>query len=246
MDHMLYVAMAGAKQTLMAQAVNSHNLANASTTGFKAELFQARSMPVFGEVHPSRVYTMTERPGVDLRPGSIQHTGRELDLAINGEGWIAVQSPDGSEAYTRAGDLHTNINGLLETGAGYLVLGNAGPISIPPAEKMEIAVDGTISVRPVGQSVRALAEVDRIKLVTPPIERMDKGKDGLFRIRGEEEASPDASVRLVSGALEGSNVNAVDALVRMISLARRFELDIKLMHVAEEAASASASVTRMT
>ena len=118
MDHMLYVAMAGAKQTLMAQAVNSHNLANASTTGFKAELFQARSMPVFGEVHPSRVYTMTERPGVDFRPGSIQYTGRELDLAINGEGWIAVQAPDGSEGYTRAGDLRTNVNGLLETGAG--------------------------------------------------------------------------------------------------------------------------------
>ena len=244
MDRVLYVAMAGARQTLLAQALNSHNLANASTVGFRADLFQSRSMPVFGDGHPSRVYAMTERPGVNFGVGTIQQTGRELDIAVSGEGWIAVQADDGSEAYTRAGDLRLNVNGLLETGAGHPVLGNAGPIAIPPAEKVDIAVDGTISVRPVGQSIRALAEVDRIKLVNPRLDRLDKGDDGLFRMMGDEEVVADANVRIVPGALEGSNVNPVDALVKMISLARRFELEVKIMSAAEENATAAASIVR--
>ncbi len=246
MDRVLYVAMAGARQTLLAQALNSHNLANASTVGFRADLFQSRSMPVFGDGHPSRVYAMTERPGVNFGVGTIQQTGRELDIAVSGEGWIAVQADDGSEAYTRAGDLRLNVNGLLETGAGHPVLGNAGPIAIPPAEKVDIAVDGTISVRPVGQSIRALAEVDRIKLVNPRLDRLDKGDDGLFRMMGDEEVVADANVRIVPGALEGSNVNPVDALVKMISLARRFELEVKIMSAAEENATAAASIVRQT
>ncbi len=246
MDRVLYVAMAGARQTLLAQALNSHNLANASTVGFRADLFQTRSMPVFGDGHPSRVFAMTERPGVSFDAGTIQKTGRELDIAVNGEGWIAVQAPDGSEAFTRAGDLRISVNGLLETGAGHPVLGNAGPIAVPPAEKVDIAVDGTISVRPVGQSVRALAEVDRIKLVNPSVERLDKGDDGLFRLKGDEVAAADANVRIVPGALEGSNVNPVGALVKMIALARRFELEVKIMKAAEENADAAATIVRQT
>ncbi len=246
MDQMIYIAMSGAEQTLEAQATNSHNLANLSTAGFKADLSQFRSMPVFGEGYPSRAYAMAERPGVDFRPGAIQSTGRELDMAVDGEGWIAVQDADGGEAYTRAGDLHLTANGLLETGAGYLVLGNGGPVAIPPAEKLEIAMDGTISIRPVGQTATALVEIDRIKLVKPPLDQLEKGGDGLFRVNGEEAVTVDAGVRLVGGALESSNVNAVDALVNMIGLARRFEMQVKMMRTAEDNAAAAAQIMRLS
>ena len=151
MDRSLYLSMSAASNTLLAQTVNSHNLANASTTGFRADLSQFRSMPVFGEGHPSRVYAMEERPGVDFNPGSVNFTGNDLDVAIDNQGWIAVLDAEGNEAYTRRGDLRVNVNGLLENGAGELVMGDGGPISIPPYQKLDIGKDGTITVRPVGQ-----------------------------------------------------------------------------------------------
>lgn len=246
MDRLLYVAMSGAQQTLVSQAANSHNLANLNTTGFRADLNQFRSMPVFGSGLPTRVYALSERPGMDYTPGPIEFTGRELDVAIRDEGWIAVQAPDGQEAYTRAGDLRINSYGLLETGAGHSVLGNAGPIAIPPAEKVEIGADGTISVRPLGLSSTSLAEIDRIKLVNPDRERMYKGADGLARLDAATPAPADAGVTLVSGALERSNVNAVDAMVNMISLARRFEMQVKMMHAAEEADRSAASILQLS
>jgi flagellar basal-body rod protein FlgF len=246
MDRLLYVAMSGAKQTLIAQAVNSHNVANLHTAGFRADLNQFRSMPVFGEGLPTRVYAMSERPGIDYTPGPIEATGRELDVAIRGEGWIAVQAPDGQEAYTRAGDLRISNHGLLETGAGHPVFGNAGPIAIPPAEKIEIGNDGTISVHPLGLSSDSLAEIDRIKLVNPASELMFKDSEGLLRYDGKEEPIADAHVSLVPGALERSNVNAVEAMVNMISLARRFEMQVKMMHAAEEADRSTASILQLS
>lgn len=245
MDRMLYVAMSGAKQTLLAQAANANNLANVSTTGFKADLEQFRSMPVFGSGLPSRVYALSERPGSDIRPGIIQTTGRDLDVAVDGEGWIAVQDGEGGEAYTRTGDLHLTVNGLMETGAGNLVLGNGGPVAIPPAEALEIGSDGTISIRPVGQSAKALVEVDRIKLVKPQTDRLFKGRDGLFRVQGTAALPAEADVKLVSGALEASNVNAVEAMVNMISLSRQFEMQVKLMRTAQDNEAASAQMLRL-
>lgn len=246
MDRMLYLAMSGARQTLVAQASATHNLSNATTTGFRADLAQFRSMPVFGDGQPSRVYAMVERPGTDFRPGAIQETGNELDLAVHGHGWIAVQAADGSEAYTRAGDLRLTPNGLLETAAGQGVLGNAGPIAIPPSEKIEIAADGTISVRPVGQEASTLATVDRIKLVDPPLDALVKGPDGLFRTRAGEPLVADAYVRVTSGALEASNVNAIDAMVQMITLQRQFELQVKMMNTAQENDAAASQMMRMS
>lgn len=245
MDRMLYVAMSGAKQTLVAQAANAHNLANVSTSGFRADLAAFRAMPVFGPGQPTRVYAMAERPGVDLSAGVVSHTGRELDVAVNGEGWIAVQGRDGREAYTRAGDLRVTPNGQLTTGAGLPVLGNGGPIAIPPYEKLDIGADGTISIRASGQAAAALATVDRIKLVNPPIEELRKGEDGLMRRRDGREADADARVRLVSGSLEGSNVNAVDALVNMLTLQRQFEMQVKMMRTTEETDAAAAQVMRL-
>lgn len=246
MDRFLYVAMSGAKQTLLAQGANSHNLANLHTTGFRADLTQFRSMPVFGQGFPTRVYAMAERPGVDYAPGPIESTGRELDIAIHGEGWIAVQAPDGREAYTRAGDLRVGSYGLLETGAGHPVLGNAGPIAIPPAEKIEVGKDGSISVQPLGLGANNLAQVDRIKLVRPASEMLNKGADGLFRLRDGTSAAPDAAVSLVPEALEGSNVNAVEAMVNMITLARQFEMQVKMMQVAEETDRSAVQIVQLS
>ena len=244
MDRMLYVAMSGAKQIMLAQAVNNNNLANVSTAGFRADLDAFRSMPVFGPGYPSRVYTMTERPGTDMSAGALTTTGRELDIAVNGQGWIAVQAPDGSEAYTRAGDLRVSVNGQLETGAGHPVMGNGGSIAVPPFEKIEIGADGTISILPIGQAPSALAVVDRIKLVNPLQRDMEKGVDGLMRVKGSD-AAPDATVSLAGGVLESSNVNAVEAMVKMIELSRHYETQIKMMRAAQENDAASAQLMRM-
>jgi flagellar basal-body rod protein FlgF len=242
-DRMLYVAMSGAKETLLSQANVSNNLANASTTGFQADLNQFRSMPVFGPGNPTRVYAMDERPQTDFNHGSLIQTGRDLDVAVKGGGWLAVQAPDGSEAYTRRGDLYVDENGLLKTGNGLPVMGNGGPVAIPPADKIDIGQDGTISIVPTGQQSNELAIVDRIKLVNPPIDQLQKGLDGLLRLRsGVAEA--DANQRLVSGSLETSNVNVVNEMVDMIELSRRFEMQVKMMKTAEDNANASASLLR--
>ncbi len=246
MDRMLYVAMTGAQQTLRAQAIVSHNLANANTVGFRQDMADFRSMPVFGDQGmPTRVYAMAERPGADLRLGRVMTTGRDLDVAIQGEGWIGVQAPDSGEAYTRAGDLQVDANGLLTTANGHPVLGNGGPISIPQAEKIEIGADGTISIRPLGEAPANMVEVDRIKLVKPAEGALYKDASGLMRTNDGQPAPPDASVRLLGGALESSNVNPAEALVSMIESARRFELQVKMMSVAEENANTTNQLLRL-
>jgi flagellar basal-body rod protein FlgF len=246
MDHSLYIAMSGAKQTLLAQTANANNLANAQTVGFKADLEQFRSMPVYGPGYPTRVYAMSERPGTNMTPGAIQTTGRELDVAINGEGWIAVQGDDGKEVYTRAGDFRITTTGLLQTGTGLQVLGNSGPIAIPPADKLEIGRDGSISIIPLGDNASTLVEVDRIKLVNPPLDKLEKLSNGQIHLKqGAKPLVADAGVKLVQGSLEGSNVNAIDAMVEMIELARNFELQVKVMQNADENSGTSAKLMQM-
>ena len=245
MDRMLYVAMNGAKQIQMHQATNTHNLANASTTGFRADFDSIRSLPVYGPGNPSRVYSVDERSGIDFNIGQVSQTGRDLDVSINGAGFIAIQAPDGSEGYTRAGDLRVVQGGLLQTGAGFSVMGNDGPIALPPFEKLDIAADGTLSIVPVGQDASALAVVDRIKLVNPPTNQLEKGLDGLIRSSDGNAIAADASVRVASGTVEGSNVNSISELINMIELARKFEMHIKLMETAETNDSSSASILRL-
>ncbi len=240
MDRMVYLAMTGAKHTLNYQGLVSHNLANVNTVGFRKDLATYRSMPSFSDdpALPSRVYSMAERPGVDLSEGKVMTTGRDLDIAIKGEGWIAIQLADGSEAYTRNGELQIDSNGQLTTANGHTVLGNGGPISIPPAEKIQIGEDGTISIRPLGETPENLVVVDRIRLVKPDGENpLYKDETGFFRMREGAGAPADAEVRIVSGALEGSNVNPADALVSMIDASRRFELQVKMMSTAQENAT---------
>ncbi|OUR72924.1 flagellar basal-body rod protein FlgF [Methylophaga sp. 41_12_T18] len=245
MDKMLYISMNAAQQTMRAQAANSNNLANVNTTGFRADFEQFRSMPVFGEGLPSRVYAMSERPATDYQQGSVQTTGRELDISIQGDGFIAVQGKDGREGYTRAGDLHVTETGQLVTGTGLAVMGEGGPIAIPPSEKIEIGADGTISVRAIGAAANALTELDRIKLVKPELSQLQKDSDGLMRLADGSDAPLDADVKVASGTIEGSNVNAVNALVNMIELQRQYEMQIKMMKSADENSAASARLLQL-
>ncbi|MCU7798409.1 MAG: flagellar basal body rod protein FlgF [Candidatus Thiodiazotropha sp. (ex Myrtea spinifera)] len=246
MDRMIFVAMSGAKETLIAQANNSNNLANVNTPGFMEDLNQFRSMPVFGQGFPTRVYALDERPDINFEKGSEQATGNPLDVAVKGKGFFAVQASDGSEAYTRRGDLKIDANGLVTNGEGLPLIGNSGPIALPPFEKIEIAPDGTITILPEGSTPDALAIIDRIKMVNPAIDQMTKGNDGLMHMNNGEEAGADALVLLASGSLESSNVNVADALVNMIELSRKFEMQVKMMKTSEELDSASASLMRMS
>ncbi|MFT7413831.1 MAG: flagellar basal-body rod protein FlgF [Methylophagaceae bacterium] len=240
MDRMLYISMNAAQQTMMSQAANSNNLANVNTTGFRADFEQFRSQPVFGEGLPSRVYSMSERPATDYQQGSVQSTGRELDISIQGDGFMAVQGKDGREGYTRAGDLQITASGQLVTSTGLAVMGEGGPIAIPPAEKIEIGSDGTITIRPIGGDANALAVLDRIKLVKPELNNVFKDSDGLMRMQDGGDAPLDAGVTVASGTLEGSNVNAVSALVNMIELQRQYEMQVKMMKSADDNGAASA------
>lgn len=233
MDRLIYVAMTGASQTLGQQATVAHNLANVGTTGYRAEFNVFRAAPVIGPSAPTRAFVIDSTVGANFAPGPIQQTGRDLDVAVQGKGWIAVQLADGGEAYTRNGNLQINANGLLQTRDGFNVQGEGGPISIPPDSGITIAKDGTVSTVPSGTKPTTVVTVGRLKLVDPPEAQLTKGSDGLFRLRGGGEAPADPGVTLIDGALEGSNVNVVDALVTMIALARQFDMQMKMLQNAE-------------
>ena len=233
MDRLIYTAMTGAKHTLEQQATTSHNLANATTTGFREQINQFRAVPVQGAILPTRTFVVDATTGSNHASGAIQHTGRELDVAIQGEGWLAVQAADGSEAYTRNGSLKMDENGLLLTRDGFAVQSDSGPLSIPPGSSLAVAADGTISLLPEGSQPTGLTTIGRLKMVNPPAADLVRGDDGLFRLKSGEPAAADPAVSLLSGALETSNVNVVDAMVNMISLARQFDMQIKLLERAE-------------
>jgi len=244
MDRFLYISMTGAKETLRAQTVNSNNLANASTSGFRADLSAFQTRSVTGSGYASRAYATNATTGFDTQQGSLLTTGRELDVGVNGAGWIAVQGRDGREAYTRAGDLRVEPTGVLTNGAGHPVLGDAGPLTVPPSSSLIVGSDGNIAIVPLGQGPETTALVGRIKFVNPPADSLVRGEDGLFRTQDGVNAPADANVRLASGVLESSNVNVADALVRMIELARHFELQVKAMRTAEDNAAVSAQLLR--
>jgi len=245
-DRMIFLAMSAARQTMNGQAIAANNLANASTSGFKADFEAYRAVPLFGEGQPSRVFALAERPGVDFSTGSIEHTGNDLDVAINGEGFLAVQAPDGSEAYTRAGELQLTATGQLLTRDGLPVLGNGGPIALPPSQALVIGADGTITTRPVGQEANTLAQVDRLRLVRPlSAADLVKGPDGLFRMKDGNPAPLDASVSVTQGALERSNVNPISAMVSMIENARQYEMAVKAMDTAQTMDAEGARVLRL-
>jgi flagellar basal-body rod protein FlgF len=245
MDRMLYVAMTGAKETLRAQTVNNHNIANVSTTGFRADLAAFQSRAVDGSGYASRVYATAGTVGWDEKSGALLSTGRDLDVAVNGAGWIAVHDANGEEAYTRAGDLQIDATGQLTTGAGRPVLGDGGPMNIPPYTSIFFARDGSVSIVAQGQTPDAASTVGRLKLVNPPPEQLERGEDGLFRMKDGTDAPADAAVQIGSGVLESSNVNAAQAMVNMIELSRQFEMQVKAIRTAEENGAAAAQLMRV-
>ncbi|VVN10090.1 Flagellar basal-body rod protein FlgF [Pseudomonas fluorescens] len=246
MDKYLYVAMTGASQNALAQKAHANNLANISTNGFQKDLEQARSMPVFGDSFPARAFAMSERPATDFSAGSLVQTGRDLDVAVQGNGWLAVQNPDGGESYVRTGSLNIDALGVLRAGNGMPVMGNGGPISVPPEQQIEIGEDGTVSIRAMGEGPRVMAEVDRIKLVNPDFKNMTKGLDGSIHTKDGQPAQADANVKLVSGFLESSNVNAVEEMTSVLALAKQFELHIKMMNTAKDDDQAMARVLQIS
>ncbi|MGH1371942.1 MAG: flagellar basal-body rod protein FlgF [Cellvibrionaceae bacterium] len=239
MDKALYISMTGAKHNMLAQSVHSNNLANANTTGFRADFAQARSMAVYyGDGHPSRAYALTENPASDFSQGALVQTGRDLDFAIEGEGFVAVQAADGTEAYTRSASLQLTAQGQLLTGNGSPVLGQGGPVFIPPSSKVDIGVDGSITTK--GAGPLDLAQPDRIRLVNPDLSQLEKGEDGLFRLRDGTAAPVDGAIRLQSGFVESSNVNAISEFTDVLSLSRQYELSVKMMKTVEGNSESSA------
>jgi flagellar basal-body rod protein FlgF len=247
MDRLLYVSMSGAKENMNSLAVHGNNLANANKTGFKASFEQARSMQAYGEGLPTRVFALAEEPGQNFEGGAMQTTGRDLDVAIQGNGWLVVDSQLGGQAMTRAGGLNINTDGFLVDNRGNELVDEQGaPIFVPlPVEKLSIRQDGTIEVRPSGAPADGFEEVAKIKMANPDIRDITRGADGLFRRIDGTEPELDEQVSLQSGLLEASNVNLSSELTSMINLQRQFEMQIKMMKKAEEMDSASDSLLRV-
>ena len=229
MDRLIYTAMSGASHLMQQQATVAQNLANASTPGYRSAINTFRAVPLVGEGLPTRTFVVDSTSGSDFSQGALQATGNNLDVAVLGSGWVALQTADGSEAYTRNGSFHIGPNGTLQTLNGVDVAGDSGPITIPPNTEISIGKDGTISTVPTGVKPIPSSVVGRIKLVNPPEAQMVRGDDGLFRTSDGKAAEADANVTMVSGSLESSNVNTVGAMVDMISLARSYDLQMKML-----------------
>lgn len=242
MDRLIYTAASGAKHILEQQATTSNNLANVTTTGFRAQIDSFRAVPVLAEGLPTRSFVVNATVSSDYATGPLQMTGRDLDVALRGKGWIAVQLADGSEAYTRHGGLQMNANGLLQTARGDTVQGDGGPITIPPETTVQIGGDGTVSTIATTTKPGAATVLGRLKLVNPPEQDLVRGDDGLFRLRDGSTAPPDPLVQVAGGALEGSNVSPVDTMVTMIALARSFETQMTLVKNAENNAAKATQI----
>jgi flagellar basal-body rod protein FlgF len=234
MDRLLSGSLSAMRGAMARQAAVANNLANATTTGFRAEMPATRPLWVQGQGLPSRALASEEVLSADMKPGTAMHTGRDLDVALRGDALLTVQAPDGEEAYTRRGDFQLADSGLLTTGDGRPVLGESGPITLPPADKVTIAADGTISIIPTGGDPALPQEVDKLKLVSPQGSRIAKGLDGLFRVRGGGALPSDPDAKLETGALEGSNVNVSESLVQMIEASRGWDMQVKMMATARE------------
>lgn len=232
-DRLIYTAMTGAKATMEQQATVSNNLANATTDGFRSQLDYFRSAPVISDGYHTRAFTADWTAGYDFEAGPLKETGRALDVAIKGPGWFAVQSPDGSEAYTRNGNFTVNENGILQTNTGLNVLGDNGIITIPPNTQVSVAADGTVTANQIGGDPNEQNEVGRIKLVNPDEKLLVRGDDTLFRLRSGQVAPQDANVTVASGMVEGSNVNVVEQMVNMINLSRQYEFHMKTIQTAQ-------------
>jgi flagellar basal-body rod protein FlgF len=246
MDRLIYTAASGAKHILEQQATTSNNLANLSTTGFRAQIDTFRAVPVQGEGLPTRAFVVDNTVGADFSSGPLQVTGRDLDVAVKGRGWLAVQMPDGTEAYTRNGALQMSPNGILQTANGLAIQGEGGPITVPPDVTVAVGADGTIATIATTTPPGPSTVLGRLKLVNPNDADLVRGDDGLFRMKDGSAAPADPQVAVGHGMLEGSNVSAVDSMVQMISLARSLETQMSLLKNAENNAAKATQILALS
>jgi len=245
MDKLIYTAASGLKSHMAAQAAIANNMANASTIGFRAEKVNFNSLLLKGAGFDSRQPASENITDFDRSAGAVTTTGRNLDIAIPGDQWMAVQANDGSEGYTRRGDLNISATGVLETGDGFPVMGSGGPITVPPATSVSIAQDGTISIIPVGGDAKNPQVIDRIKFASAQGSQTSKGLDNLIHVQGGGILPTDENAKCISGALEQSNVNMTQSLVDMIENQRSYEVQANLMKSAKDMDESAASVMRM-
>jgi len=229
MDTVLYKATTGSQIDFVKQSLTANNLANINTPGFKADLFQAELQYMQSANGEKEPFTVMKAAGIDATDGAIMTTGRDLDVAIQGEGWFAALDSKGKEGYTRTGSFQLDGNGQLTTGSGKPVLGDGGPIAIPPAKEIHIAGDGTISIVPVGGDSKTLVTVDRLKLVKVDAKDLVRGPEGLLMTQSGKPGEVDGTIKVVSEALEGSNVNSIEQMVNMIEFSRQFDSQMKMM-----------------
>ncbi|HIE4798212.1 TPA: flagellar basal body rod protein FlgF [Serratia marcescens] len=239
MDHAIYTAMGAARQTLEQQSITANNLANASTPGFRAQLAALRAVPVDGPSVATRTLVTASTPGADMSQGALNYTARPLDVALQQDGFLAVSLPGGGEAYTRNGNIQISSTGQL-TVQGMPLMGDGGPIEVPPSAEITIAADGTISALNAGDPPNTIAQIGRLKLVKADAREVMRGDDGLFRLTPEtqqlrgNQLQNDPQVRVMPGVLEGSNVKPMETMVDMIANARRFEMQMKVIHSVDE------------
>ncbi|MTD26955.1 flagellar basal body rod protein FlgF [Erwinia sorbitola] len=241
MDRFIFTAASGAGRSLNQQLIHANNLANVNTEGFRADLEQAKTLTVEGYGYNSRFQANSENAGIDMANAPLRETGRDLDVGIRGDGLLAL-GEGGGEVYTRNGHIQMDELGNL-TVNGRPLLGEAGPIQLAPFSEIAIGDDGTITVIPENGDLEAAMEVDRIKLVDIPADRLTKNDDGLLiSSRGVEPRSE--NVQLANEYLETSNVSAINEMVATLSLSRRFEAQIKMMKAAEALAQAGNQLIR--
>ena len=246
MDKLIYTAMTGARQIMDQQTTLANNLANVTTNGFREQIDRFRAMPVSGNALATRTQVLTETATSDFGQGNIRQTGRNLDVAIEGPGWLSVRASDGREAYTRAGSLKLNANGVLQTESGDTVLGENGPLTIPDDTPVSIGKDGTVSALVPGVNPATMDVLGKLKLVNPPTSALQRGEDGLFYDQAGGAFETDPNVTVQGGALEDSNVNAVESMVNMIALGRQFDMQMDLLKNAENNAAKASEIMSLS
>lgn len=245
MDRVIYTSLTAMRGSMARQTAIANNLANAQTPGFRADMAEAQTLWLHGSGLDARAVTSEEVIGADMQAGTVMATGRDLDIAMQGEAMLVVQAPNGEEGYTRRGDLKLASSGLLTTGDGHPVQGAQGPVTIPPADSIRVDEEGRVWVVPAGGDPENPLQVDRLRLAGPTGSDIVKGLDGLFRVRGGGILPDDPEARVVTRSLEGSNVSATTALVSMIEASKAWDSQLKLISDAREMDSSTANLMQL-
>lgn len=247
MDRLIYTSLSAMRSLMQKQVMTANNLANVNTTGFRGDLTNSESVYLgdgSGAIS-ARAQATDSRDSADMGSGTSVATGRDLDVALNGDALLGVQARDGTEAYTRRGDLQLTDSGLLTTGDGLPVMGDSGPITLPPADKITIDKTGVVWIVPLGGDPANPVQTDHLKLVSATGSNIAKGNDGLFHVANGGALPSDPNAQLTAGALEGSNVNVTKTLTDMIDASRAWETQVKMLSGAKEMDTSTAELMNL-